>query len=273
MTSPAQVSVFCRFTWWNHEPFQEKISSWTQLHSPRSGSESACPPTRRSSERVHWQHELSNSTAGMQSDNTTYQIWRLNDPTWGWFLQKSYRTLRICSFPSSLSVRVFRTSWNLIEKCIHCRLPENDTWAFYKLWYVLNDLCFQQLQAAFVSRRRGSTEPAAGRPVWGLAGDTHLARALKEWLKDFAAKWSSVCRNTSIFRGLKPSPSSGQKREVLLHTENHAFTFTHLGDHFIQSNIQMSYIKQSVIRAKYTHNTQCQAQSMKLFAFMCKSKL
>lgn len=43
---------------------------------------------------------------------------------------------------------------------------------------------------------------------------THLARALKEWLKDLAAKWSRVCRNTSIFSGLKPSPSS-RKREDL----------------------------------------------------------
>lgn len=41
---------------------------------------------------------------------------------------------------------------------------------------------------------------------------THLARALKEWLKDLAARWRRVCRNTSIFRGLKPSPSSGNRQ-------------------------------------------------------------
>lgn len=38
-----------------------------------------------------------------------------------------------------------------------------------------------------------------------------MPRALKEWLKDLAARWSRVCRNTSIFRGLKLSPSSGRK--------------------------------------------------------------
>ena len=37
-----------------------------------------------------------------------------------------------------------------------------------------------------------------------------MARALKEWLKDLAARWSSVCKNTSVFRGLKLSPSSRQ---------------------------------------------------------------
>lgn len=48
--------------------------------------------------------------------------------------------------------------------------------------------------------------------VWvGITG-THLARALKEWLKDLAARWRRVCRNTSIFRGLKPSPSSGNRQ-------------------------------------------------------------
>lgn len=37
-------------------------------------------------------------------------------PTSGWFFQNSYRTRRMCSFPSSQSVRAFRTSWNLREK-------------------------------------------------------------------------------------------------------------------------------------------------------------
>lgn len=40
-----------------------------------------------------------------------------------------------------------------------------------------------------------------------------MPRALKEWLKDLAARWSRVCRNTSTFRGLKLSPSSGRRRK------------------------------------------------------------
>ena len=55
-------------------------------------------------------------------------------------------------------------------------------------------------------------EGCAPRPSWQAGGwhsPTHLARALKEWLKDLAARWSRVWGNTSIFRGLKLSPSSG----------------------------------------------------------------
>lgn len=33
--------------------------------------------------------------------------------TCGWFLHTSYTTFKMCSFPSSLSVRVFKISWNL----------------------------------------------------------------------------------------------------------------------------------------------------------------
>ena len=33
--------------------------------------------------------------------------------TWGWFRHTSYTTLRMCNFPSSLSVSTFRISWNL----------------------------------------------------------------------------------------------------------------------------------------------------------------
>ena len=33
--------------------------------------------------------------------------------TCGWFLHASYTTFRMCSFPSSVSVRAFRISWNL----------------------------------------------------------------------------------------------------------------------------------------------------------------
>lgn len=34
--------------------------------------------------------------------------------TCGWFLQTSNITLRTCNFPSSLSARVLKTSWNLL---------------------------------------------------------------------------------------------------------------------------------------------------------------
>lgn len=42
--------------------------------------------------------------------------------------------------------------------------------------------------------------------------DTYLPRALKEWLKDLAARCRRVCRKTSTFRGLKLSPSSARTK-------------------------------------------------------------
>lgn len=43
---------------------------------------------------------------------------------------------------------------------------------------------------------------------WYSNAHTYFARALKEWLKDLAAKCSRVCTKTSIFNGLKLKPSS-----------------------------------------------------------------
>lgn len=58
-------------------------------------------------------------------------------------------------------------------------------------------------------------------------GCTYFARALNEWLKDFAAKWRRVCRKTSTFSGLKLSPSSedrvteGLSDTVVVHHRKH----------------------------------------------------
>lgn len=54
-------------------------------------------------------------------------------------------------------------------------------------------------------------EPAAANAPEHFC--TYFPRALKEWLKDLAARWSSVCKNTSIFRGLKASPSSEEEKQ------------------------------------------------------------
>lgn len=117
-----QASVFCRFTLWNHEPFREKIPSWPQLHSPRSESESACPPTLRSSERVDWQHELSQMQCLVCNYRNRTSEWshlRMVPPE---FIQNP----KDVQFPL---IAVCKGLQNLVEperdkKCVHCYLPE-----------------------------------------------------------------------------------------------------------------------------------------------------
>lgn len=46
-----------------------------------------------------------------------------------------------------------------------------------------------------------------------------MPRALKEWLKDLAARCSRVCRKTSTLRGLKVSPSSEENRQTVRETK------------------------------------------------------